>query len=126
LDIGFIFTQTCIFVSGGCDMPSSVSGRILLKVWWIFVLVMLATYTGNLIAFLTVTKVNLPIASLSDLPKQSQLGYGTVKGSSLWSLLMVSFTCIILGIKGLQSLRQSDYADFALGINLPWHAQKGP
>ncbi|XP_064647069.1 glutamate receptor 3-like [Lineus longissimus] len=86
----FWYMYGALLTQGGCDVPCSVSGRILVKVWWIFVLVMMATYTGNLIAFLTVTKVSLPITNLNELAEQSKLGYGTVRGSALWNLLMKS------------------------------------
>ncbi|XP_064646248.1 glutamate receptor 3-like [Lineus longissimus] len=77
---------------GQSEMPRAMSGRFLLLVWWTFVVVILATYSGNLIAFLTVTKVTLPISTLGDLPAQDDLKFGTVFGSALWNLLEISST----------------------------------
>ena len=51
--------------------------------WWFFTLIVIATYTANLAAFLTVTRMESPIESLNDLAQQTKISYGTVKGSSL-------------------------------------------
>ncbi len=41
-----------------------------------FTLVLIATYTANLAAFLTVTRQDMPFESAEDLAKQSQIKYG--------------------------------------------------
>ena len=73
-------------------MPKAMSTRFIVLVWWLFVVVILATYSGNLIAFLTVTKVTLPVSSLSDVAAQSNYKFGTVKSSALWNLFETSKT----------------------------------
>lgn len=60
-----------------------MSGRILSAFWWFFALIITATYTANLAAFLTVTRMENPITSLDDLARQSAVVYGTIENSSL-------------------------------------------
>ncbi|XP_033111554.1 glutamate receptor ionotropic, delta-2-like isoform X2 [Anneissia japonica] len=69
--------------SGGDNTPISISGRILSAAWWMFALIIIATYTANLAAFLTVTRMENPINSLEDLAYQKKVSYGTINGSSL-------------------------------------------
>ncbi|XP_064646533.1 glutamate receptor U1-like [Lineus longissimus] len=80
----------CLWNQGQSTTPRAMSGRLLLTSWWLFVVVILATYSGNLIAFLTVTKVTLPISSLSELAAQNDMTYGTIQGTALWTLLETS------------------------------------
>ena len=50
--------------------------------WWFFTLIMISSYTANLAAFLTVTRMESPIESAEDLSKQHTIKYGTVLGGS--------------------------------------------
>ncbi|XP_066279955.1 glutamate receptor ionotropic, kainate 3-like [Branchiostoma lanceolatum] len=63
---------------GAENPPMSFGGRIILGSWWFFVLVVMASYTANLAAFLTVKPVN-PIRSMEDLARQNKLEYGFIK-----------------------------------------------
>jgi len=49
---------------------------------WFFALIMLASYTANLAAFLTMERMDATIDSAEDLAKQSKIKYGAVKGGS--------------------------------------------
>ncbi|XP_038053842.1 glutamate receptor ionotropic, kainate 2-like isoform X2 [Patiria miniata] len=68
---------------GGDTSPLSISGRVLSAFWWFFALIITATYTANLAAFLTVTRMENPINSLEDLAMQKSVVYGTIVNSSL-------------------------------------------
>jgi hypothetical protein len=59
-------------------------------VWWFFTLIVISSYTANLAAFLTVSRMQSPIESADDLAKQTEIKYGTVKGGSTESFFKVS------------------------------------
>ncbi|XP_078665309.1 glutamate receptor ionotropic, delta-2-like [Branchiostoma floridae x Branchiostoma belcheri] len=63
--------------------PRCLSHRLLSGFWWLFSLVVISTYTANLAAFLTVTRMENPIRSVDDLASQTVIPYGTVSDTSL-------------------------------------------
>ncbi len=50
--------------------------------WWFFTLILISSYTANLAAFLTVTRLEFPIQSAEDLAKQIKIQYGCVEGGA--------------------------------------------
>lgn len=50
--------------------------------WWFFTLIMISSYTANLAAFLTASKMEAPINSADDLAKQTKIKYGTYQYGS--------------------------------------------
>ena len=50
--------------------------------WFFFALIMIASYTANLAAFLTVETLERPIESVQDLANQNEIFYGAVNGGS--------------------------------------------
>ncbi|KAJ8027932.1 Glutamate receptor 4 [Holothuria leucospilota] len=62
--------------------PRSMAGRIAGGVCWFFTLIILASYTANLAAFLTMQRMNTPIKSSNDLAKQTEVTYGTRLGGT--------------------------------------------
>lgn len=70
----------------GCDiLPKSVSTRIIAGSWWFFALIMLASYTANLAAFLTMSRMDATIENVEDLAKQSKIKYGVLEGGSTYA-----------------------------------------
>ncbi|XP_019626670.1 PREDICTED: glutamate receptor ionotropic, delta-2-like [Branchiostoma belcheri] len=68
-----------------------VSRKILAGVWWVFAFFLLSSYTAELAAILTVTRMEKnTISSLEDLSSQTDLPYGTVAQSSIAELLSES------------------------------------
>lgn len=49
--------------------------------YWLFVVLMLATFTANLAAFLTVERMQSPVQNLDQLSRQSRINYTTVINS---------------------------------------------
>ncbi|CAF3759347.1 unnamed protein product [Rotaria sp. Silwood1] len=62
--------------------PRSLSTRVLIGAWWFFSLIMIASYTANLAAFLTTKRLKSPIDDIEALAKQTEIKYGALKGGS--------------------------------------------
>ncbi|XP_063406491.1 glutamate receptor ionotropic, kainate 4-like isoform X2 [Mytilus trossulus] len=73
----------CVFLQGGTNLPRSQTGRTIICCWWLFCIILSATYCGNLIAYLTVTKEELPFDTLRELAKQDEYEWG-VLGGTYW------------------------------------------
>ncbi|KIH68820.1 Ligand-gated ion channel [Ancylostoma duodenale] len=71
-----------VFLSGGGEAPKNISGRLAAATWWLFGFIIIASYTANLAAFLTVSRLEQPISSLDDLAKQYKIEYAPIKGSA--------------------------------------------
>ncbi|XP_012263496.2 ionotropic receptor 25a [Athalia rosae] len=77
----FWFALTSFTPQGGGEAPKALSGRTLVAAYWLFVVLMLATFTANLAAFLTVERMQSPVQSLEQLARQSRINY-TVHANS--------------------------------------------
>nr|AXY83439.1 putative ionotropic receptor 9 [Conopomorpha sinensis] len=78
----FWFALTSFTPQGGGEAPKALSGRTLVAAYWLFVVLMLATFTANLAAFLTVERMQTPVSSLEQLARQSRINYTVVEGST--------------------------------------------
>ena len=76
------FCITSLTPQGGGEAPQNLSGRIVAGAWWLFCFIVIASYTANLAAFLTVSRLDIPIESLDDLAKQYRIKYAPVDGSA--------------------------------------------
>ncbi|XP_069105057.1 glutamate receptor ionotropic, delta-2-like [Argopecten irradians] len=83
----FWYLYGALLTQGGEHMSDAVSGRTLLSFWWLFCIVMMATYSGNLIAFLTVTKEKLPFDTLSGMVNQDVYRWGMIGGTAFIDIL---------------------------------------
>ena len=78
----------------GCELaPKASSTRIIAGVWWFFTLILISSYTANLAAFLTITRMTSPIKNADDLAKQTAIKYGSYYGGSTYSFFKVSPLC---------------------------------
>ncbi|XP_030750228.1 ionotropic receptor 93a [Sitophilus oryzae] len=71
---GLATIQNCIWYmygallqQGGMHLPYADSARILIGSWWLVVLVIGTSYCGNLVAFLTFPKIDIPITTIDEL-----------------------------------------------------------
>ncbi|CAG9857523.1 unnamed protein product [Phyllotreta striolata] len=77
------FCMTSLTPQGGGEAPKNLSGRLVAATWWLFGFIIIASYTANLAAFLTVSRLDTPIESLDDLSKQYKIQYAPLNGSSV-------------------------------------------
>ena len=65
-------------------------GRIIMFSWYMAILVITATYTGNLVAFLAVVKEPPPFETLEELANQNQYKFGVLGNTILETVFKVS------------------------------------
>ncbi|XP_029051723.2 ionotropic receptor 25a [Osmia bicornis bicornis] len=80
----FWFCMTSLTPQGGGEAPKNLSGRLVAATWWLFGFIIIASYTANLAAFLTVSRLEIPIETLEDLSKQYKIQYAPVLYSSAY------------------------------------------
>ena len=68
-------------LQGGGETPKALSSRVLVAAYWLFVVLMLATFTANLAAFLTVERMQDTVRSLEELNRQSKINYTVMEDS---------------------------------------------
>uniref|UniRef100_A0A8C6Q5W5 Glutamate receptor n=1 Tax=Nothobranchius furzeri TaxID=105023 RepID=A0A8C6Q5W5_NOTFU len=69
---------------GGGSAVGSVALRIVMGSWWLFTLIVCSSYTANLAAYLTVSRMDHAIRSFQDLARQNDVDYGTVRDSAVY------------------------------------------
>ncbi|XP_043685513.1 ionotropic receptor 93a isoform X5 [Vespula pensylvanica] len=85
------YVYGALLQQGGMYLPKSDSARILVGTWWLIVTVLVATYSGSLIAFLTFPKIDDPILTVDDLlAHKDKLTWGFPNGSFLEEYLQSS------------------------------------
>ena len=70
----------------------SISARMVTLSWWMFILLMVSSYTANLAAFLTVNRMENKIKSAENLANQEEIKYGTYKGGSTIAFFEVNIS----------------------------------
>ncbi|XP_067682395.1 glutamate receptor ionotropic, kainate glr-3-like [Haliotis asinina] len=79
-----------LMANGGAYLPNTESGRTVLSFWWLFTVIMAATYSGNLIAFLTDGREKPPFSNLAEMVQQDTYTWGFVGGAYLVTLFQNS------------------------------------
>ena len=84
--------RNCFSVFAGFPRrPISQSIRFVIGFWLLFSFVIIGTYTGNLVAFLTVEKFSVPFRTFEELAKDTSYKVGTLGGALNVALLQVVF-----------------------------------
>ncbi|XP_072120549.1 glutamate receptor ionotropic, delta-2-like [Mobula birostris] len=72
----------------GGEVPlNTLAVRLLMGFWWLFVFIIISTYTANLTAILTSNRIESPVRSFQDLAKQTDVPYGTVLDSEVLQII---------------------------------------
>ncbi|XP_048248356.1 glutamate receptor ionotropic, delta-2-like isoform X2 [Haliotis rufescens] len=94
--------------------PPNISGRFILGFWWVFTILMVASYKANLVAFLTVNFVGKPIRNIGDLADQTAVKPLVKQGSSLYQELQKgeteTFRKLWAMVKTAPSVKNNDEA----------------
>ncbi|KAK7468196.1 hypothetical protein BaRGS_00036557 [Batillaria attramentaria] len=108
-DDGFWYLYGALLSQGGIRLPQSSSARMLISAWWLFSIVIGATYSGNLIAFLTVQIEDKPFETLAELLDQDTYSWGSLGKTSTTMLLMESKNPVLKGLgDGIRERMASD------------------
>ncbi|XP_011297147.1 uncharacterized protein Ir93a [Fopius arisanus] len=76
---------------GGMNLPKTDGARLVVGTWWLVVMVVVATYSGSLVAFLTFPKMESSIDNVDDLiERRAELTWSLPEGSFLQDFLDVS------------------------------------
>ncbi|KAL6263497.1 hypothetical protein P5V15_006288 [Pogonomyrmex californicus] len=78
------YVYGALLQQGGMYLPHSDSARLMVAVWWLVVMVLVATYSGSLVAFLTFPNMDITILTVEDLiTHKDRLTWGFPNGSFL-------------------------------------------
>ena len=128
----------CLFSIGPVEgVPRNMSGRVILAMWWFMILIVTAMYTANLAAFLTVTRMQSGINSITELISQDEIQWGTVKGTNaeilLGSATSPELEAVYKGMvtvdsveEGFKRARGDDYIFFYGGAIVTFEANTKP
>ncbi|XP_076361370.1 ionotropic receptor 25a-like [Tachypleus tridentatus] len=78
----FWFVLTSFTPQGGGEVPKSLSGRVLVAGYWLFVVLILATFTANLAALLTVERMQSYVRSLEEMAQRVDFNFTVIESSS--------------------------------------------
>ena len=76
--------------------------------WWFFCIIVTASYSGNLIAHLTVVTDQVPFDTLRQMAETENIKWGTVDGTSMITYLQVERFVFLTRSQGLISFRNTD------------------
>ncbi|XP_073835691.1 glutamate receptor ionotropic, kainate 2-like [Musca autumnalis] len=106
----FWLTVGSIMTAGSDILPRSAPMRTFNAMWWIFAVIIANSYTANLAAFLTNSKMEGDIKGVEDLAKQNEVKFGTIEGGSTYTFFSESNeTAFRLAYNMMQSQDPSVY-----------------
>ncbi|KAG0432076.1 hypothetical protein HPB47_021174 [Ixodes persulcatus] len=91
----FWYLYGALLQQGGVHLPAASSARIILGFWWIYVLVVMAYYSSNLIAFLTVPEIRWIVSSFENAVDREDLHIYIPYGTGLHQEIQVHCTYLV-------------------------------
>ncbi|XP_053403155.1 glutamate receptor U1-like [Mercenaria mercenaria] len=124
LHSSFWYVFGALLCQGGVHLPQSTAGRTLISCWWLTCIIIVGTYCGNLIAFLTVTKEKPPFNTLAEmLQLKNTYKWGTVGGTS-WEMAFPSSSNPTFRATGKAFLEFSKADPTILHQSPPYHINR--
>ncbi|CCD67907.1 Glutamate receptor ionotropic, kainate 2 [Caenorhabditis elegans] len=78
-----VWYLVCILLRAGSGYNCQAGAtRLISAVWWSFTLVLIAQYTANFAALLTVDRKSMPFNSFEELGNQTEYNFGSILGGS--------------------------------------------
>lgn len=126
----------------GSDLgPRALSTRTLASIWWFFTLIMISSYTANLAAFLTVSRMAAPIENAEDLARQTTIQYGCKYDGStynffknsnhstyerMWSTMESAQPSVFVSsdTEGIKRVKKGNYAYLMESTSIEYVVQK--
>ena len=68
-------------LSGGVLLSKSQSQRIVTSFIWLYIIVIITVYVGNLVSFLSVTVTNMPFQTLEEMVEDGTYTWGAEHGA---------------------------------------------
>ncbi|KAK8773923.1 hypothetical protein V5799_011546 [Amblyomma americanum] len=85
-----------LMVAGGVHLPVGTSSRLVVGTWWLYVVIVMAYYSSNLIAFLTVPEPQWIVSSFREAVLREDLHLYVPFGTGLHQEISVLSHCTYL------------------------------
>lgn len=112
----FWYIAGALTLQGAGPHPKALSGRLVSAIWWLFSIVLLATYFSRVSAWLKSDQNHLSIQSFEDLAKQDLIEYGTLDGGSSLAFFKTSQNPVYRSIYAQMERRKSMVSSMEEGI----------
>nr|XP_015192749.1 PREDICTED: probable glutamate receptor [Lepisosteus oculatus] len=84
------YAAGALTLQGAGPQPKALSVRVISTIWWLFTVVLLASYIANFSSMLGSDTTQFSIGSFEDLAKQDVIEYGTLRTSSTLAFFKVN------------------------------------
>ena len=105
-------------IAGAVFPPRQTASRIYFGCWWLLCIVIIATYAGNLVAFMSVYRPRNPVDTLQELLQHPEYGIGISEGGSTEDFIKVKSmvkgtTIVMMQNMALSTIRSCDLPAFS-------------
>ncbi|XP_061591562.1 probable glutamate receptor [Cololabis saira] len=118
----FWYITGALTLQGAGPHPKALSGRVISAIWWIFSVLLLASYFCNFNAMVHSNNKHISITTFEDLASQDVIDYGTVESGSTMLFFKNSNNPVFRRIHQHMERKKSYVASTAEGIR---RAQEG-